>query len=418
MYIAFLISPQFHCALGAALMRGEGRSQTDPSLGVDVDSPATDAASVLQEADSMRSEGTQGMWINHRGHTVSSEASEDQSSKNSASTVQACHNVDCQWTLDWNCPGQPNGRIGKAGDDGTVGYSCCCKDGGWRQNAGTYSTVVIVRTHDPMPGMLERMKAWADDLHQNMPSVLFAISIDTTGGFQNTVSQIKTAMPDTLVHTYSWQDIVAAYPRISEIADGSCIKQGFRGIKHNMFSAYGFHTEAIVMATDFLRSSVPGLAWNADTKVWVLEDDIFFCGSQPTLTNFLGQYASDDKDDLITAKFLGKIAPNTCNVHCHSPAFGKRYSVHTTYISYEFVTRWSSPLLTHIKSLLDEGIHGQSEKYGSTVCINDNFHFAGIRSEFIGKAFEWNSNENRSEAAKICSHDSGITTVNHAGKYF
>jgi len=356
---------------------------------------------------------------------ASLKASTESFSRRAASAFQVCRSVDCEWTLKWNCPLQPLGRNGTAADDGAIGYNCCCKSGGWRQAQvtvqGKAKTVVMVRTHNPMPGMLERMKAWADDLQQNMPSTLFVVSIDTTGGFENIVSDLDAIMPhNTLLHTYTWQDVAAAYPRIAEVTADGCIKKGFKGIiEYDMFTGYGFHTEAIALAIDFIQTRISQLQWDSDTKVWVLEDDIFLCGQHPTLTNFLGQYASDNQHDLLTAQMVGRVNPAFCNVGCSSPAFKKRYPVNQTYLSYEFVTRWSTRLLTHINSLLNDGIHSQSEMYGTTVCLNDNFSCSGLRPELIGKA-SWDVRLNRSEVAKFCNSASGNqnTILNHAAKYF
>lgn len=38
-----------------------------------------------------------------------------------------CSTTGCGWTSDWSCPWQPSGAQGHASDDGTLGYSCCCK---------------------------------------------------------------------------------------------------------------------------------------------------------------------------------------------------------------------------------------------------------------------------------------------------
>jgi len=39
----------------------------------------------------------------------------------------------CDWTATYNCPGQPLGSKGAAGDDGSLGYECCCTQGLWKQ---------------------------------------------------------------------------------------------------------------------------------------------------------------------------------------------------------------------------------------------------------------------------------------------
>jgi len=57
-----------------------------------------------------------------------------------ASVARAVHECDlymegkgCNWTLSHSCPGQRNGSIGMATDDGTIGYHCCCERGMWTQ---------------------------------------------------------------------------------------------------------------------------------------------------------------------------------------------------------------------------------------------------------------------------------------------
>lgn len=42
-----------------------------------------------------------------------------------------CEDAFCEWTLQYNCPGQPAGSVKPADDDGSVNYDCCCKRGRW-----------------------------------------------------------------------------------------------------------------------------------------------------------------------------------------------------------------------------------------------------------------------------------------------
>jgi hypothetical protein len=39
------------------------------------------------------------------------------------------HETGCDWTSKYSCPGQEMGESGQAGDDGSVGYQCCCGKG-------------------------------------------------------------------------------------------------------------------------------------------------------------------------------------------------------------------------------------------------------------------------------------------------
>merc|ERR1719502_1660305 len=38
-----------------------------------------------------------------------------------------CSTTGCGWTAQWSCPwAAADGTVGRAGDDGSVGYDCCC----------------------------------------------------------------------------------------------------------------------------------------------------------------------------------------------------------------------------------------------------------------------------------------------------
>merc|ERR1740123_1266245 len=49
----------------------------------------------------------------------------------------------CDWTSQWNCPGQTGGD-GAASDDHSLGYSCCCNREGWKGNV-TQPTDVLTK---------------------------------------------------------------------------------------------------------------------------------------------------------------------------------------------------------------------------------------------------------------------------------
>lgn len=50
--------------------------------------------------------------------------------------MTACANyestISCEWTYEHNCPGQPAGSKGAALKDDSIGYTCCCKELGWK----------------------------------------------------------------------------------------------------------------------------------------------------------------------------------------------------------------------------------------------------------------------------------------------
>ena len=47
-------------------------------------------------------------------------------SKLSVPCVDYCSKTGCDWTKQYSCPWAPPGTHGRAGDDGSVGYECCC----------------------------------------------------------------------------------------------------------------------------------------------------------------------------------------------------------------------------------------------------------------------------------------------------
>lgn len=58
---------------------------------------------------------------------------------------------DCQWTLEWSCPGQPVGTKGVSKPVQTSGFRCCCEAGLWRNAkiASATSTAVPNATMVP-----------------------------------------------------------------------------------------------------------------------------------------------------------------------------------------------------------------------------------------------------------------------------
>merc|ERR1712242_585594 len=40
----------------------------------------------------------------------------------------------CAWTSEWSCPGQSRGSKGKAREDGSQSYECCCNMDLWKRD--------------------------------------------------------------------------------------------------------------------------------------------------------------------------------------------------------------------------------------------------------------------------------------------
>jgi lysophospholipase L1-like esterase len=59
----------------------------------------------------------------------------------------------CGWTKQFSCPGEPHGSDGSSSNDGTLGYTCCCAAGMWKD--GTKDSFVPPQTAQsaPLPGV-------------------------------------------------------------------------------------------------------------------------------------------------------------------------------------------------------------------------------------------------------------------------
>jgi hypothetical protein len=55
----------------------------------------------------------------------------------------------CGWTSSYNCPGQTSGSQGAAGDDGSLGYDCCCRQGLWQATTNPTSLPTSSPTSAP-----------------------------------------------------------------------------------------------------------------------------------------------------------------------------------------------------------------------------------------------------------------------------
>eukprot|EP00927_Polykrikos_kofoidii_P071883 TRINITY_DN68084_c0_g1_i1.p1 TRINITY_DN68084_c0_g1~~TRINITY_DN68084_c0_g1_i1.p1 ORF type:complete len:619 (+),score=66.26 TRINITY_DN68084_c0_g1_i1:102-1859(+) len=94
----------------------------------------------------------------------------------------------CGWTSEYNCPGQTGGPH-QAGDDGSIGYRCCCEEGGWR----TVSVSVKPGTkHQTMIGygaglpqssahVLQSLKSRDAQLYQDIMHRLFGTGNGSAG---------------------------------------------------------------------------------------------------------------------------------------------------------------------------------------------------------------------------------------------
>eukprot|EP00929_Paragymnodinium_shiwhaense_P066503 TRINITY_DN3336_c0_g1_i3.p1 TRINITY_DN3336_c0_g1~~TRINITY_DN3336_c0_g1_i3.p1 ORF type:complete len:3781 (+),score=899.34 TRINITY_DN3336_c0_g1_i3:54-11396(+) len=61
-----------------------------------------------------------------------------------------CLEVDCGWTREFSCPGQPEGTAGQKGEDQSPEYSCCCGEEIWKLSPkiDAFTGMPILRSFD------------------------------------------------------------------------------------------------------------------------------------------------------------------------------------------------------------------------------------------------------------------------------
>lgn len=81
-------------------------------------------------------------WIDHgakwsKSYSMNSSAGTGSRHQQDTDCTAYMLKTGCDWTRQWNCPGQPVGSEQEtAADDGTDGFTCCCEFGLWRDSAG------------------------------------------------------------------------------------------------------------------------------------------------------------------------------------------------------------------------------------------------------------------------------------------
>merc|ERR1719291_1060527 len=122
--------------------------------------------------------------------------------------------------------------------------------------------------------MLKRFQTHLQDLQDHLPSARVVISTDTTGpGGPAVLEQVRETVPSADVHAYDWQDVRAEYPAVDQCPGPA---QGWQ-----------WHAEGLLMAVKHAKLSAK---FAKEARVWVIEDDVFFCGD---LSSFISTYQND-----------------------------------------------------------------------------------------------------------------------------
>jgi len=263
--------------------------------------------------------------------------------------------------------------------------------------------IVMVRTFNPKPGMIQRMGEYAKDLERNAPDVQFVVSIDRTMNYplrddlaQSAPAHIteiirNTVGPKTLIHEYTWSDVAYQYPIVESVKGGS---------------AYNLHVEAILVARVFIHQHA---SIAEDATFWVVEDDVFICGSG--ISAFVNSYRTDESDLLVQSYF------RETNNFVFSDQFDEGFPYTSRVQAYEHVQRFSLALLDRLWfETKQHQVTAMSEIFVATVCHTTGYTCGSFKPEHIGiYSFEFAA-ESQQQVDKICDDFGGRTTINHAAK--
>jgi len=272
------------------------------------------------------------------------------------------------------------------------------------KSAQTMESVVVLRTANPMPGMLKRMQDVFSDLQANAPNVQFTISIDTSKPKAKAVpSLIRKTVPGASIHVYDWHDVKKSYP--VHLDDRSDPHTGWA-------TAWSWHVEPILLARRHIMQNAK-VAKNASW--WIIEDDVFLC--KGSLSQFLKLY-DGVQSDLLVKQYI--YAKDWDLRDSGNKQFRDRFPESSRWCLNEQVQRYSARFLDHLeKEVVEANITAQSEMFVATECMNnaDQFRCENFRSQDVG-VYAYNTRMMTQEAVEeVCENSTGLT-INHAAKYY
>lgn len=259
-------------------------------------------------------------------------------------------------------------------------------------NKADVQTLVITRTHEPKPGMVERMQQWSDDFAGMADSGYhYLVSVDTSGNPDETWNVNFTT---DSVHRYNVEELQATFRAGAGVPE---------------WGPYKYHMEPIILAVNFARTQV---ALSRDAKVWVFEDDVYVCGS---LINILTHYQGVHADFVCSGR-VAKGWPVFIATDFASQSFKDTYPYEKVCACEEHVQMFSVSFIDRMLDLTRQGFTGESEMFAPTVCSHDNETCAlGVFDpKDIGR-YDWTYRDTEDDAKRWCDH--GGDTLNHAGKY-
>lgn len=263
------------------------------------------------------------------------------------------------------------------------------------------STLVLVRTHTPSKGMVDRMAKWAEDLHQHPHVALMLMnSVDDTGLQDPWRSQIDKKVKDIPYTMFHQTDSARVRKEFPVWVDTKYTHKE-RWIFGQVWKPTGWdtHTEFILLAVEQARRSG---RLHDDGYVWVIEDDVGVCGN---MSEFIASYGNDTSDFIATAG-LEKAPWDWRHYWEGSDEFAAKFEAGERWHAAEHVERFSVRFLMHLDDLIrNKRITAHSEMFAPTVCQNSKEFSCSLLEErnlFEPKYFEHAARVKQAAWEEIC----------------
>lgn len=263
------------------------------------------------------------------------------------------------------------------------------------------STLVVVRTHLPKKGIIDRMASWAKDLyHHPQLSMMLMTSVDDTHlnePWRSQVDRRVKEIPKTIFHQTDMAHVMKEYPVWKE-TNFTHRAPPIKGLVWRP-SGWDTHIEFVLLAVQQARRSGQ---LHDDSYVWVIEDDIGVCGN---MSEFIASYG-DDPTDFIATAGMQKAPWDWRHYWESSEAFVAKYPLGTHWHAAEHVERFSMRFLLHLDDLIrNHKVTAHSEMFPATVCKNsDKFTCSTLdkKNLFGPRYFEHVARVSEADWEKIC----------------
>eukprot|EP00035_Acanthoeca_spectabilis_P011949 m.210767 g.210767 ORF g.210767 m.210767 type:complete len:354 (+) comp15488_c0_seq6:400-1461(+) len=250
-----------------------------------------------------------------------------------------------------------------------------------QQNQSTAEMALLVRGHTLSRAMLDRILAWALQGSSATPSVDVLLSVDTTTQTlardvalkhfraRNTGVQIS-------IHTYNNADMNRNFPELHKAMNRSHWKSA-------KSSAYGFHTEALLL---WYWSLAPAQRQQY-RYIWVFEADVAFSG--PHIMPMLANYPDAD---LVTLH-CHAIPQGWVHLSAVSDKYNESVPIARRLLSFEAVQRFSQQFLEILTTRLKSGQHAWSEQAACSFAAIEGLKILQLKKEDVGMPFSYGSRQ-------------------------